>query len=881
MSNHSDGSDFLASADVGQSTVVEGGNGQRRPSPSLVDPRPTKRVRWGDDSARTRVSRACDRCKTRKTKCSGKFPCSTCVQAKLDCRFTAAYRRGRLPSIEPSEETTAAGLLYDESSMDPDHGCRQNSGMEQDTAVPSGVSAGAQEATITSRSPREPVGDGPTTTDHGREDASVSKGLGTSGDGETPRPDVTSSRNSPEPSQTDQQGHYVGPSSGVSFLLRLQRKLQAQMPVGASDSSIFTFGDMPLPDTDPTFVILPPKNEAESMVRRYFDFAHATQRFLHRPTVEEWLAELYETNGAMRERDTARCRTALLFMVFAQSISFPSSAKLSALAPPVADIERVSHTEAAVSSVRFFSAAEHQLTAERGRIRLTSVQARLAQCLYLLAHSRLNHCWTLFGTTAHLVIALGIHRKARSDSSALLSQPTDQVESECRKRTFWCAYNLDIYLSSVLGRPRAFHDEDIDQELPVCVDDSQLSRRRNHHAPMPAPRYHSIMTGAVAHHKLSRILAGVLRDLYGIKPPSRSERLRLADKYTKLLFEWRGQVAYLLDTGGDSSMFVPIVLRQRDVLKLAFWHSQILVHRPFLLGSFASLASHGSRHRQNNAQPAMRSAEAEDNVRLCLDAATNIARLVHDIDSADQLYSTMFLIPYYGFCAVVVLYVHAIQQRNSPPETYLAAFNAATICQDHLASVAIRGTLTERYGVVLQELRNEVLKHCPYLASATAMGLPGTVGLPSGMNGVLFPASNAAHVITRNGTLPNSGQATARCRRMSAPSYPGQRGGTDMLQPVAMVDNNGVAGLDPSLSGASALSSNLQQLFQAPNSAHPISFPSDDSPSGSGGSPMTLLTGWGQFESLVTGGMMERFDAFFADSAIENWDMALHGGVGA
>ncbi|KXH59635.1 finger protein [Colletotrichum salicis] len=34
-------------------------------------------------------------------------------------------------------------------------------------------------------------------------------------------PDTDSLRNSPEPPQTDEQGHYVGPASGVSFLSRI------------------------------------------------------------------------------------------------------------------------------------------------------------------------------------------------------------------------------------------------------------------------------------------------------------------------------------------------------------------------------------------------------------------------------------------------------------------------------------------------------------------------------------------------------------------------------------------------------------------------------------------------------------------------------------
>ena len=109
-------------------------------------------------------------------------------------------------------------------------------------------------------------------------------------------------------------------------------------------------------------------------------------------------------------------------------------------------------------SARYFQAAEHQLHAETGEIRLMSVQAQLCQCFYLLGKSRINHCWSLFGTTAHLVLALGIHRKRRREASGNY----DLIDIECRKRVFWCAYTLDTYRSAALGRPMTFHDN-IDQ----------------------------------------------------------------------------------------------------------------------------------------------------------------------------------------------------------------------------------------------------------------------------------------------------------------------------------------------------------------------------------------------------------------------------------
>jgi len=107
----------------------------------------------------------------------------------------------------------------------------------------------------------------------------------------------------------------------------------------------------------------------------------------------------------------------------------------------------------------YFRASEHQLEAETGPVCLTGIQARLLQCFYLLSQSRINHCWSSFGIVARLILAIGLHRRRRPEAATSV----DTIELECRKRVFWCAYSLDNYLSAALGRPRIFHDDDIDQ----------------------------------------------------------------------------------------------------------------------------------------------------------------------------------------------------------------------------------------------------------------------------------------------------------------------------------------------------------------------------------------------------------------------------------
>jgi hypothetical protein len=60
-----------------------------------------------------------------------------------------------------------------------------------------------------------------------------------------------------------------------------------------------------------------PRDEAQRLIDRYFDFAMPTYRFLHRPTVQDWFGEFYDTLGIMRNPQSAPAKVAVLFMVLA------------------------------------------------------------------------------------------------------------------------------------------------------------------------------------------------------------------------------------------------------------------------------------------------------------------------------------------------------------------------------------------------------------------------------------------------------------------------------------------------------------------------------------------------------------------------------------
>ncbi|KAH7392262.1 fungal-specific transcription factor domain-containing protein [Phaeosphaeria sp. MPI-PUGE-AT-0046c] len=653
--------------------------------------RPAKRRR--EEKERTRVSRACDRCKKKKTRCSGRCPCTLCLRSGLPCEFTASYTRGRLPSVIVDEAamSSTARLSLPEQISTPE--------------VPK------VQSTPTFQFPRiypSPSTEQPMSTPTDR--------LNGTADNVARDPP---SRNSPEPArgQMDQQGHYIGSSSAVSFLLRIQKRLHQNSSL-SHDSSIFTFGDAPLPEFDPSFFVLPPKPDAQRLVERYFDYAAPTHRFLHRPTIERLVEEFYETQGDMRSREDAPAKTSLLLIVFAQA---------QAYMPPGSTTKD--------NSARYFFAAEHQLAKERGAVRLASVQARLLQCFYLLTQSRINHCWNLFGTLSHLALAIGLHRGRKCDPSGTV----DYVELESRRRLFWCAYSLDKYLAAALGRPRTFKDEDIDQELPTICNDNDLHPQYIN--PSTSKSY-CIMMAPVEHVKLTRIVSLVLRDLYSIRPPSMALRIELSNKYTSDLHAWRASLSrFLSDEEGpriDSHLLIPIYQRQRSVLRLAYYHAMLLIHRPFLLSNFASL-THMPTHSTfvPNA-----SIDTSANINSCLEAAMSIVRVVDDVFTSSNLFRSFWFTQYYAFCAVVVLYIYRIQQHLVTPGICEGYFAAGQKCQRQLESVSETDCLARRYCLVLEELRLEAIRHTKF-NDPNASPLPFSGNLDSSTTMQPFEADEA------------------------------------------------------------------------------------------------------------------------------------------
>ncbi|GAB7366421.1 hypothetical protein MBLNU230_g8218t1 [Neophaeotheca triangularis] len=614
---------------------------------------PQKRKRTTE---RARVTRACDRCKRRKVKCDGRQPCQICSKVDASCTFDTTYSRGTAP---PIPQAPAQG-----SQIVPNDGATAIQAAGGATIGPDLLNGAVYQPHTGNHS-----------TCHAPPMASPSV--------------AASNHKSPADSQTagGLHGQYIGPASGVSFLQRVQNRLGQAVSFSHPDS-IFTFGDRPLVKSEADMFMIP-REEAQRLLDRYFDFAMPTYRFLHQPTIQAWFGEFYETFGVMRDASTAPAKVALLLMVLAHGrVYMPDDEK-----PGPSDL-----------SNRLYLAAEQQLQKESGPIRLASIQSRLTQCFYLLTQSRINHCWSLFGTVSHLALATGLNRSRRSDSQS----GVNHIEVECRRRSFWCAYTLDVYLSIVLGRPQLFHDADIDTELPTCIEDKELTE--NHAGPPAYVGGPSIMLAVLAQFSLARIVKSILRELLDpLRPIASSHRTVLTQRYSQELHDWRNNLATFLDADNVSaSWLLPIFQRQRNVLNLTYWHAIILTHRPFLLSNFAAGSRQSNAAGDNDIETD--SQQVADSVQQCLTAAMSTVNTINDMMRTRQISRVFWTAAYFAFTASIVLYIHVLQNRKPALTHHNDYLSAATLCQSHISSLADKGSLPERYCLLLEELRSETVR---------------------------------------------------------------------------------------------------------------------------------------------------------------------------
>lgn len=576
-------------------------------------------------------------------------PCTTCAEKNIECSYDSQYLRGRPPT--PQSSTPEASVVSDPSNPE---------------TRPTANLTTAERRDIPLRQHQH---------------------------------------SSPEPDSSDIHGQYVDPTCGLSFLQRAQYRLKRQNSGGSNTNSerwnqpLTAAGDKPLlgmprEGSNASFsshsqVDIPSGANAAELMDLYFDVCISTYKPLYRPTVELWyhIASSNIANGLPVSQSLGQAEASILLSIFAIATFHRQKSRGYA-----DDVSSLSESDF------FFRHSLSFTETEIGVAHLESAQARMLQAFYLLMTSRTNQAWYVFGNLLQIISALGMHRR---DWKRTTGPQPDYIHSQSRKRTFWSAYILDRYLGVVMGRPRHFHDDDIDQELPDCVNDLEMT---------PAGRLTSEnsedchMDGFVWNIKLSRIVGRISHDLYPIIPLSEIRRVEVAKSLGKELDGWQSSLPAFLSTVKPSSL-VRSFRRQCIALRLAYDHAVMHLYRPFLLSNHT---------RQPPPDKDTTSIFRQQSIQLCIAAAQDALRTIDAFASDGPLFHAFWWTHYVTFCALTVVYVWNTQQPSVDIDGVdrQKLMMLAEQCQVYLAQATATNSPSRRYSIILEELRSESRREC-------------------------------------------------------------------------------------------------------------------------------------------------------------------------
>ena len=357
---------------------------------------------------------------------------------------------------------------------------------------------------------------------------------------------------------------YFGQSSAVSFSRIASQTIGIRGPSRQSQSFSPNGNVIDLERSAHAAQMQHPSSKvAEKLSEAYFHNIHPQYPFLHCPTFREWEQEFQKAKLVGRVSETSPMSSFFPLMVYA----------IGSLA-----LEQ-SGTNAAES---YYSAALDQIGPVLEMDSLESIQAILCCAVYSIRSPLGASLWKLSGMAMRHCIELGLHR-----STQKLRKNVNRLREEMSIRCFWVSYDMDRCASSILGRCGGISDFSIDAELPLDIDDENVTM----HGLLTRPRSEADdpptdMTGAIHVIKLRRICSKICTPLSPSNVPfvQRVEAMQgfSTEELRKELEDWKASTPRQL---GRSRSQPLSVFASPEWYQLAYNHCIMLLYRRYITGT--------------------------------------------------------------------------------------------------------------------------------------------------------------------------------------------------------------------------------------------------------------------------------------------------------
>jgi hypothetical protein len=612
-----------------------------------------------NDPKRRRIARACDMCRKKKIKCDGKMPkCGHCINYKTECVFTQVEKKRNPPKgakyIEGLENRLGrmesllrmSGLLSEEEAGKTDLGTLEKRLAEKASSRES--AAQRTESSAPSKSSSASVA-----PENSPRPGSARGSL------ETPRDTVTSpSTDGDKPSREEVENlseamcslvtnnvgetRYIGSSSAFSIFsskgiewvnektgdTSFQETIQNAVNEDDTKWQYWKpeiFGDI---FVRRVFKPLPPKEEALSLFKDFFENFNCMFPLFHEPTFmhlveKQYSKDPYEGSGWWASINVA--------LAIAYRIRVMSN-----VVPQEDDQKAWLYLKNAMGVIT-------ELTLRNTD--LLSVQALLGMALFLQGTPNPQPSFFLIAAAIRCSHTIGLHKRG----SAFNLNP---IEVEQRKRVFWIAYLLDKDACLRAGRPPAQDDDDMNVELPSEDPPDNIGN-------VPLADGKSKINLFRLMCEFAVISSKVYRQLYSVRASKQSdgELLNTIGELDRELEAWKDSIP--LDFRPEHEIktsHTPLILHI-VVLHFSYYNCLTTIHRMsvhhgYWTSRLSEYAIQGLNARPLN--PRVFSSAA-----LCVSAARASIHLIKYIPQGD--FACVWLILYFPVSALVTLFANILQ----------------------------------------------------------------------------------------------------------------------------------------------------------------------------------------------------------------------------
>ncbi|TLD37047.1 hypothetical protein E2P81_ATG02829 [Venturia nashicola] len=579
------------------------------------------------DPKRRRIARACDMCRKKKIKCDGKMPaCTHCQNYKTECIFTQVEKKRNPPKglsgVVSNEDADATDLGTLEKRLAEKTAASRR---EDTPANRESASAQSKDGSSTANTPQQTAtspdsaNESPEPEKEGRKEAEVEA--------------LSDMMCSLVTNNCSSSGFSIFSPKGIQWVNEKtgDNSFQEMISTASVDDNKWihwkpdVFRDI---FTRRVYKPLPPKDEALSLLKDYFENFNCMFPLFHEPTFmhlvdKHYSRDPYEGSGWWASLNVV--------LAIAHRLRVMSN-----LVPQDEDQKAWGYLKNAM-------AVQIELTIRNTD--LLSVQALLGMALFLQGTPNPQPSFFLIAAAIRLSHSIGLHKRG----SGFNLNPS---EIEQRKRVFWIAYMLDRDLCLRSGRPPIQDDDDMNVDLPSESPPDNIGNIPLADGKGKVNLFRLMCQFAV-------IASKVYKQLYSVKASKQSdgELLNTIGELDRELEDWKDTIPIDFRPEHEiKASHTPLILHV-VVLHFAYYNCLTTIHRMSVHHGYWTSRLSNYAIQGLNARPL--NPRVFSSAALCVSAARASIQLIKYVPQGD--YDCVWLVLYYPVSALVTLFANILQ----------------------------------------------------------------------------------------------------------------------------------------------------------------------------------------------------------------------------